>query len=148
AVGAARGHVVRLVLGQGLRLALPAAAAGLMGALAVSRVLSGPLYGGEPPHPAAPGGGAAPPGLVAAFAPRPPARRGGRELPGAAGGGGGGCGGGVGGGGGGGGGAAQPFAFWSCFKAPFAASRTFSFESLRAAFSGASASRLPMRPRA
>jgi putative ABC transport system permease protein len=45
AIGAARGDVLRLVLGQGLRLALGAAAAGLLGAVALSGALSGLLYG-------------------------------------------------------------------------------------------------------
>jgi ABC-type antimicrobial peptide transport system permease subunit len=45
ALGADRGRVVRLVLGDGLRLALQAAALGLLAALAVTRSLSQLLYG-------------------------------------------------------------------------------------------------------
>jgi putative ABC transport system permease protein len=45
ALGADRGRVVRLVLGDGLRLALQAAALGLAGALALMRSLSRLLYG-------------------------------------------------------------------------------------------------------
>jgi len=52
AVGAARLDVMRLVLGQGLRLALVAAAAGLLGSIALSGVLSGLLYGVDPLDPA------------------------------------------------------------------------------------------------
>src|SRR5262249_55484284 len=75
AVGAARGDVVRLVLGQGLRLALLAAALGLVGALAMSRVLSGLLYGVDPLDPATLVAAAALLGLVALFASYLPARR-------------------------------------------------------------------------
>jgi len=52
AVGAARPDVMRLVLGQGLRLALVAAAAGLLGSIALSGVLSGFLHGVDPLDPA------------------------------------------------------------------------------------------------
>jgi putative ABC transport system permease protein len=45
AVGAGRGHVLRLVLGDGLRLALLAVAAGLLGAFALTRALARLLYG-------------------------------------------------------------------------------------------------------
>jgi putative ABC transport system permease protein len=45
AVGADRGRVLRLVLGDGLRLALQAAALGLLGALVLTRSLSRLLYG-------------------------------------------------------------------------------------------------------
>ncbi|HKG94606.1 MAG TPA: ABC transporter permease [Gemmatimonadaceae bacterium] len=48
ALGAGRGHVLALVLGQGARLALAGTAAGLAGALALSRVLSSLLYGVRP----------------------------------------------------------------------------------------------------
>ena len=52
AIGADRGDVLRLVLGQGLRLALGAAAAGLVGAIALSGALSGLLYGVDALDPA------------------------------------------------------------------------------------------------
>jgi putative ABC transport system permease protein len=52
AIGAARGDVLRLVLGQGLRLALGAAAVGLVGAIALSGALSGLLYGVDALDPA------------------------------------------------------------------------------------------------
>jgi putative ABC transport system permease protein len=45
AVGAGRGHVLRLVLGDGLRLGLQAVGAGLLIAFGVTRALSGLLYG-------------------------------------------------------------------------------------------------------
>jgi putative ABC transport system permease protein len=45
AVGAGRGRVLRLVLGDGLRLALQATGLGLLGALAMTRALSRLLYG-------------------------------------------------------------------------------------------------------
>jgi putative ABC transport system permease protein len=51
AVGAARGDVLRLVLGQGLRLALGATALGLLGSMALSGTLSGLLYGIDPLDP-------------------------------------------------------------------------------------------------
>jgi putative ABC transport system permease protein len=52
AVGAGRGDVLRLVLGQGLRLSLGAAAVGLVGSIALSGTLSGLLYGVDPLDPA------------------------------------------------------------------------------------------------
>lgn len=48
AVGARGGDVLRLVLAQGLRLALWAVGAGLLGAFALSGALSGLLYGVDP----------------------------------------------------------------------------------------------------
>jgi putative ABC transport system permease protein len=51
AVGAARRDVLRLVLGQGLRLALAAAALGLVGSIALSGALGGLLYGVDPLDP-------------------------------------------------------------------------------------------------
>jgi ABC-type antimicrobial peptide transport system permease subunit len=47
ALGAAHGDVVRLVLRQGLRLALAAVAAGLAGAMLLGAALSRLLYGVE-----------------------------------------------------------------------------------------------------
>jgi putative ABC transport system permease protein len=45
ALGADRGEILRLVLGQGTKLALVGVGAGLAGALALSRVMTGLLYG-------------------------------------------------------------------------------------------------------
>ena len=44
AIGASRRQVVQLVLGQGARLALAGVAIGLVGALALSRVVASLLY--------------------------------------------------------------------------------------------------------
>jgi len=52
AIGAARNDVLRLVLGQGLRLALGAVAGGLVGAIALSGALKGLLYGVDALDPA------------------------------------------------------------------------------------------------
>jgi putative ABC transport system permease protein len=48
ALGAERPEVLRLVMGQGLRLALLGGAAGLAGAFTLTRFLSGSLYGVQP----------------------------------------------------------------------------------------------------
>jgi putative ABC transport system permease protein len=45
ALGAQRGDLLRLVLGRGLKLILPGVAAGLLAALALTRVMSSLLYG-------------------------------------------------------------------------------------------------------
>ena len=45
AVGAERRDILRLVVGQGLRLVIVGVAAGLAGALALTRVLTSMLYG-------------------------------------------------------------------------------------------------------
>jgi putative ABC transport system permease protein len=52
ALGASRGHVLALVLGQGTRLALIGVAIGIVGALALSRVVASLLYGIRPTDPA------------------------------------------------------------------------------------------------
>jgi len=52
ALGARRGDVLRLVLGQGMRLALAGVALGWIGSLALARFLSGFLFGVEPMDPA------------------------------------------------------------------------------------------------
>ena len=51
ALGAERIDVMRLVMGQGLRLALTGAAVGLAGALIVSHLIQGLLYGVRPTDP-------------------------------------------------------------------------------------------------
>jgi ABC-type antimicrobial peptide transport system permease subunit len=53
ALGASARDVRRLVVGQGLALAVAGSALGLAGAFAFSRVLAGLLYGVEPRDPAA-----------------------------------------------------------------------------------------------
>jgi predicted permease len=52
ALGAERGEVLRLIVWDGMRLALAGAAIGIAGALALSRFLSGLLYGVKPTDPA------------------------------------------------------------------------------------------------
>jgi putative ABC transport system permease protein len=51
ALGAQRANIVRMVLRQGLRLALTGAAVGLVGALIVSQFMAGLLYGVRPTDP-------------------------------------------------------------------------------------------------
>ena len=75
AVGAGRGDVFRLVLGQGLRLASWAVAAGLLGAIALSGALAGLLYGVDPLDPPTLGGAAVTLTLIALVASYGPARR-------------------------------------------------------------------------
>ena len=75
AVGAARGDVLRLVLGQGLRLALWSVGAGLLGAVALSSALAGLLYGVGPLDPPTLIGAAALLTLIALAASYGPARR-------------------------------------------------------------------------
>ena len=53
AIGAARAQVVRLVMGQGMRLVVAGAGIGLVGALAASRLLRGVLYGSSVVDPVA-----------------------------------------------------------------------------------------------
>jgi putative ABC transport system permease protein len=52
ALGATPGEVLRLVVGQGMVLALVGAAAGVVGALGLTRLMSGLLYGVRPWDPA------------------------------------------------------------------------------------------------
>jgi putative ABC transport system permease protein len=52
ALGAPRERVLRLILGQGLRLALLGAAIGLAGSLALTRVIASELFGVKPADPA------------------------------------------------------------------------------------------------
>lgn len=52
ALGAERGEVLRLIVSDGMRLALAGAALGIAGALALSRFLSGLLYGVKATDPA------------------------------------------------------------------------------------------------
>jgi putative ABC transport system permease protein len=52
ALGAHRGNISRMVLLQGLRMALAGTAIGLAGALIVSRLIAGLLYGVKPTDPA------------------------------------------------------------------------------------------------
>jgi predicted permease len=52
ALGATPGEVLRLVVGQGMVLALMGAAAGVVGALGLTRLMSGLLYGVRPSDPA------------------------------------------------------------------------------------------------
>ncbi|MGH7870494.1 MAG: FtsX-like permease family protein, partial [Candidatus Dormibacteraceae bacterium] len=51
ALGAERNDVLKLILGQGFRLALTGVAIGIIGALALMRVLSSLLYGVRPTDP-------------------------------------------------------------------------------------------------
>lgn len=51
-LGASRGNVLRLVVGQGMRLALLGAACGIVGALALGRLVGKLLYGVKPTDPA------------------------------------------------------------------------------------------------
>jgi putative ABC transport system permease protein len=52
ALGAERGEVLRLIVADGMRLALAGAVLGLAGALALSRLMSGLLYGVKATDPA------------------------------------------------------------------------------------------------
>ena len=51
ALGAERRNILQMVLGQGLTLAIAGAAVGLAGALVVSRLMAGLLYGVTPTDP-------------------------------------------------------------------------------------------------
>ncbi len=81
AMGATRGDVQRLVVQEGLRLALQAAAVGLLGALALTRALASLLYGIAPHDPTTLLAGAGLLTLVAAAASWAPARRASRVDP-------------------------------------------------------------------
>ena len=81
ALGAQRGGVVRLVLREGIQLALIGAAVGLFGAAVVTRLLSGLLYGVSATDPVAFGGGAVLLIAAAIFASWLPARRAARVDP-------------------------------------------------------------------
>jgi predicted permease len=81
AVGASRGSVVRLILGDGLRLALQAAALGLVGAVLMTRSLARLLYGVGALDPATLLGCTAALVLVALVASGAPAWRGTRVDP-------------------------------------------------------------------
>jgi putative ABC transport system permease protein len=52
ALGAQRGDVLRLVLGQGIKLALIGIAIGIAAALGLARLMTGLLFGVEPADPA------------------------------------------------------------------------------------------------
>jgi len=75
ALGATSSDVRRLVLGEGLSLAITGAAIGIAGAIAAGRALRGLLFGVEPLDPASLVGAAALLALVAALACYLPARR-------------------------------------------------------------------------
>ena len=75
ALGATASDVRRLVLGEGLRLAVTGAAIGTLGAIAAGRVLRGLLFGVQPLDPVALAGAAVLLALVAALACYLPARR-------------------------------------------------------------------------
>lgn len=81
AIGASRGDVVRMVVRQGLRLALQAASAGLLAALAFTRALSSLLYGVSASDPLTFGGCAALLTLAALVASGAPAWRAARLDP-------------------------------------------------------------------
>jgi ABC-type antimicrobial peptide transport system permease subunit len=51
ALGAERGEILRMILRQGLELAIVGAAAGLVGALIVAHLMAGLLYGVTPTDP-------------------------------------------------------------------------------------------------
>jgi ABC-type antimicrobial peptide transport system permease subunit len=81
AMGATRGDVQRLVVRDGLRLALQAAAVGVLGALALTRALASLLYGVAPHDPTTLLASAGLLTLAAAAASWAPARRASRVDP-------------------------------------------------------------------
>jgi putative ABC transport system permease protein len=74
-LGATRGDVLLLVVRQGVWLALAGAIAGLAGALLLSRLMAGLLYGVQPTDPVTFAGVAVGLGMVAMLACYIPARR-------------------------------------------------------------------------
>jgi ABC-type antimicrobial peptide transport system permease subunit len=81
ALGAGPGDVARMVVGQGLRLAGIGVAIGVVGALAVTRLMSSMLFGVKASDPVAFAGAAAVLLAVAAVASWAPARRASRVDP-------------------------------------------------------------------
>lgn len=81
ALGAQRGDLMRLVLGQGARLVLPGAAAGVVLALALGRAMKSLIYGVRPDDPVTFGAVAGIVLLVALAASFVPARRAARADP-------------------------------------------------------------------
>ncbi|MSV28530.1 MAG: FtsX-like permease family protein [Bryobacterales bacterium] len=74
-LGASRAAVLTMVIGQGMSLALAGSAAGIGGALLISRMMRGMLYGVQPADPITFAGVATGLGLVALLATYVPARR-------------------------------------------------------------------------
>jgi putative ABC transport system permease protein len=81
ALGASRGDVTRLVVGQGMAMAAAGVGAGLVGALLLTRLMSSLLFGVRPTDPAALLGAAVFLGGVALLASWVPARRAARTDP-------------------------------------------------------------------
>ena len=81
ALGAANGDLLRLIIGQGMRLALGGVALGLVAAFPLSRLISGLLYGVSPADPVVFGGLAVFLSAVALLACWLPARRAARIQP-------------------------------------------------------------------
>jgi ABC-type antimicrobial peptide transport system permease subunit len=81
ALGAARGEVIRLVMGQALRLAAVAMVVGVAGAVAAARLLSSQLYGVSPTDPVTLAGAPLVLGAIALIAAFIPARRASRVDP-------------------------------------------------------------------
>jgi putative ABC transport system permease protein len=75
ALGAQREHVLRLVVWHGVALAIAGIAVGLAGALALTRLMSGLLYGTKPADPATFVASVLVLGLVAIVSSYIPARR-------------------------------------------------------------------------